>query len=41
MKVPFLWSKGIKAGYLDQHTILTSGLTIRDILRQAFDHPQQ
>ena len=32
------WSKGIKAGYLDQHTILTSGLTIRDILRQAFDH---
>jgi len=33
-----LWSKGIKAGYLDQHTILTNGLTIRDILRQAFDH---
>jgi len=33
-----LWSKGIKAGYLDQHTILAKGLTIRDILRQAFDH---
>ncbi len=32
------WSRGITAGYLDQHTILTSGSTIRDILRQAFDH---
>ncbi len=32
------WSKGVEAGYLDQHTILTAGLSIRDILRQAFDH---
>lgn len=33
-----LWSKGVKAGYLDQHAILTPGLSIRDVLRQAFDH---
>ena len=32
------WSRGIEAGYLNQHAILTPGLTIRDILRQAFDH---
>ena len=32
------WSKGVEAGYLDQHAILKPGLTIRDILMQAFDH---
>jgi len=32
------WSRGIEAGYLNQHAILAPGLTIRDILRQAFDH---
>ena len=31
------WSKGIKAGYLNQHAILSPGLTIRDVLIQAFD----
>ena len=32
------WAKGIKAGYLNQHTILTPGLSIREILMQAYDH---
>lgn len=32
------WSRGIEAGYLNQHAILTAGLSIRDVLRQAFDH---
>ena len=32
------WAKGVKAGYLNQHTILTPGLSIREILMQAFDH---
>jgi ATPase subunit of ABC transporter with duplicated ATPase domains len=32
-----LWAKGVKAGYLDQHAILTPGLSLRDALRQAFD----
>jgi ATPase subunit of ABC transporter with duplicated ATPase domains len=32
------WSKGIKAGYLDQHSELSTGLTIRDVLQKAFDH---
>ncbi len=32
------WSRGIESGYLDQHTTLTKGLSIRDILAQAFDH---
>lgn len=31
------WTKGIQAGYLDQHTVLSKGLTIYDVLRQAFD----
>lgn len=31
------WSKYVKAGYLDQHTVLEAGLTVRDVLRQAFD----
>ena len=30
------WSNRVTAGYLDQHTILTKGKTIRDILREAF-----
>ena len=32
------WSRGVQAGYLDQHTSLTPGLSIRDVLKQAFDH---
>lgn len=30
------WTPGVKYGYLDQHTILTPGKTIRDILSDAF-----
>lgn len=31
------WSKNVKAGYLDQHTVLESGMTIRDVLASAFN----
>lgn len=31
------WSKYVTAGYLDQHTVLEAGQTVRDILRTAFD----
>ncbi|MFZ5944945.1 MAG: ABC-F family ATP-binding cassette domain-containing protein [Bacillota bacterium] len=30
------WSNRVTVGYLDQHTVLTKGKTIRDILRDAF-----
>jgi ATPase subunit of ABC transporter with duplicated ATPase domains len=30
------WSSRVKVGYLDQHTKLAKGRTIRDILREAF-----
>lgn len=30
------WSSRVTVGYLDQHTILESGKTIRDILRESF-----
>jgi ATPase subunit of ABC transporter with duplicated ATPase domains len=30
------WSNRVTVGYLDQHTVLTKGKTIRDILREAF-----
>lgn len=30
------WSSRVTVGYLDQHTILEKGRTIRDILREAF-----
>lgn len=30
------WAKDIRIGYLDQHAKLTAGLSIRDVLRQAF-----
>ena len=32
------WSRGTSAGYLNQHSILQPGLTIRDVLVQAFEH---
>lgn len=32
------WCKRITTGYLDQHTVLDKGMTIRDILRTAFSH---
>ena len=30
------WSKHVRAGYLDQHTVLEKGMTIRDVLKSAF-----
>jgi ATPase subunit of ABC transporter with duplicated ATPase domains len=30
------WAKNVKAGYLDQHTVLEVGMTIGDVLRSAF-----
>ncbi|MFC4777707.1 ABC-F family ATP-binding cassette domain-containing protein [Paenibacillus sp. GCM10023252] len=30
------WTPRVRYGYLDQHTKLTPGLTIRDVLKQAF-----
>ena len=31
------WSKNAKVGYLDQHTKLEKGMTIKDVLSSAFD----
>ena len=31
------WSKYVTAGYLDQHAVLEKGMTVRDVLRKAFD----
>ncbi|WP_316571291.1 ABC-F family ATP-binding cassette domain-containing protein [Neobacillus sp. YIM B06451] len=30
------WTPGVQYGYLDQHTVLTPGRTMRDVLRDAF-----
>ncbi len=32
------WSKRVRVGYLDQHAVLEKGMTIRDILRNAFKY---
>lgn len=32
------WAKDIRIGYLDQHTVLTKGMTIRDALKSAFSY---
>ena len=32
------WAKDIRVGYLDQHTVLTKGMTIRDVLKSAFSY---
>lgn len=32
------WAKNIRIGYLDQHTVLTRGITIRDVLKSAFSY---
>jgi ATPase subunit of ABC transporter with duplicated ATPase domains len=32
------WSKRVRVSYLDQHTVLEKGLTIRDILKGAFKY---
>ncbi len=31
------WSNQVTVGYLDQHAVLEKGMTIRDVLRKAFD----
>ena len=30
------WAKRVRVGYLDQHTVLEKGMTIRDVLKSAF-----
>ena len=30
------WSKNVRVGYLDQHTVLEKGMSIRDVLKTAF-----
>ncbi len=30
------WAKNVRVGYLDQHTVLEKGMTIRDVLNSAF-----
>jgi len=30
------WSRNVRAGYLDQHTVLEPGMTIQDVLRAAY-----
>ncbi|MEF9954706.1 MAG: ABC-F family ATP-binding cassette domain-containing protein [Clostridium sp.] len=30
------WAKHVRVGYLDQHTVLEKGMTIRDVLKNAF-----
>ena len=31
------WAKNVRVGYLDQHTALEKGMTVRDVLSSAFD----
>lgn len=31
------WAKNVRVGYLDQHTVLRAGQTVRDVLQSAFD----
>lgn len=31
------WAKNVKVGYLDQHAVLERGMTIRDVLKSAFN----
>lgn len=32
------WAKNVRVGYLDQHTVLTAGMTVKDILKSAFSY---
>lgn len=32
------WAKHVRIGYLDQHTKLTAGMTIREVLKSAFSY---
>ena len=31
------WNKNVRVGYLDQHSVLSAGMTIRDVLKSAFN----
>ena len=31
------WAKDVRVGYLDQHSVLEPGMTIRDVLKSAFE----
>jgi ATPase subunit of ABC transporter with duplicated ATPase domains len=31
------WSKNVRVGYLDQHTVLDKGMTVRSVLQSAFE----
>lgn len=31
------WAKNVNVGYLDQHTVLEKGMTIREVLKSAFE----
>ena len=30
------WAKNVRVGYLDQHTVLEKGMTVKDVLASAF-----
>ena len=32
------WTKNVRVGYLDQHTVLSPGMTVRDVLKGAFNY---
>lgn len=32
------WAKNVRVGYLDQHVVLERGMTIRDVLKSAFQY---
>lgn len=32
------WAKNVRVGYLDQHTVLEKGMSIRDVLKSAFSY---
>ncbi len=32
------WNKNVRVGYLDQHVVLTKGMTVEDILKGAFSY---
>ncbi|MBM7704292.1 ABC-F family ATP-binding cassette domain-containing protein [Metabacillus iocasae] len=32
------WARKVRVGYLDQHTVLEKGMTIRDVLKSAFQY---
>ena len=32
------WAKNVRVGYMDQHTVLEKGMTVRSVLKSAFDY---